>query len=541
MITPRALEGSTHPAEFQVWLARREAPPLGYWIGIVLLWAGLFLPALGTLEFQGEEARRVLPAVTMLETGDYLQPYIGGEAYFSKPPLINWIVAASFSVFGVPNEWTARLPSAVAMLGLALALLALPKGFSARERLVAAVVFLTSFGLLEKGRLIEMEAIYVAMTGLATLLWWRGWVTRQGWSMWLPVGFLLGLAFLLKGPLHFVFFYGVVGGVALRECRILELFRPSHFAGLALAAAVMLAWTIPAASGAERSGELGASWIEQLGARFIADRDWANWGEELLLTLKDFAPWVLFFPFLVTRPPREAIARRRWQGLVLGLLASLGFLALLPGYNARYVLPLLPVFALLMGSAIAREELRRWARETWRYVLVVLNLLLGAVAWYGMVRLESVGWVAGLFGTFLVLDALTLVVLRGWFRTTPWLVAASACFFVLLSFTYATVVVPERKEREKLRPAAAEIAQRLPDSAVLQVFRPGYQSYLFYLTPPFEYVLEVDELRLEDGWALVEAGDLPLLADAGIKAEVVYEVSRRIPRDVRLVRLSTQP
>src|SRR5207249_6735605 len=67
---------------------------------IVLLWAAIYLPALGSLEIKGEEGRRILPAVSMLETRNYVIPRVGSESYFSKPPLINWLVAASFKLFG---------------------------------------------------------------------------------------------------------------------------------------------------------------------------------------------------------------------------------------------------------------------------------------------------------------------------------------------------------------------------------------------------------------------------------------------------------
>ena len=36
---------------------------------VVLCWAAIYLPGLGSLEIKGEEGRRILPAVTMLETG----------------------------------------------------------------------------------------------------------------------------------------------------------------------------------------------------------------------------------------------------------------------------------------------------------------------------------------------------------------------------------------------------------------------------------------------------------------------------------------
>ena len=55
---------------------------------VLLVWAAIYLPRLGTLEIKIEEGRRILPAVTMLETGNYLVPQIGSEPYFRKPPLV---------------------------------------------------------------------------------------------------------------------------------------------------------------------------------------------------------------------------------------------------------------------------------------------------------------------------------------------------------------------------------------------------------------------------------------------------------------------
>jgi 4-amino-4-deoxy-L-arabinose transferase-like glycosyltransferase len=46
----------------------------------VALWAAIYLPGLGSTEIKGEEGRRILPAVTMLETGNWLVPYLGGRS-----------------------------------------------------------------------------------------------------------------------------------------------------------------------------------------------------------------------------------------------------------------------------------------------------------------------------------------------------------------------------------------------------------------------------------------------------------------------------
>src|SRR5256885_8867684 len=90
---------------------------------VIGCWAAIYLPGLGSLEIKGEEGGRILPAVTMLETGNYLVPQVGSKPYSRKPPLVNWLVAASFKLIGVRNEWTARLPSVLCVPLVAIAFL----------------------------------------------------------------------------------------------------------------------------------------------------------------------------------------------------------------------------------------------------------------------------------------------------------------------------------------------------------------------------------------------------------------------------------
>ena len=88
---------------------------------LIALWAALYLPGLGGPELKGEEGRRVLPAIEMLKSGEWILPEMEGQPYVRKPPLINWAVAASISAMGRVSEFSVRLPSALSVLGLALA------------------------------------------------------------------------------------------------------------------------------------------------------------------------------------------------------------------------------------------------------------------------------------------------------------------------------------------------------------------------------------------------------------------------------------
>src|SRR5881275_1456047 len=179
---------------------------------ILLVWAAIYLPALGSIAIKGEEGRRILPAVRMLETGNYIVPRIGSNPYFRKPPLVNWLVAASFAVSGVRNEWTARLPSALAVLAVAIAFVTVARAsLGPRGSTVASLIWLTNIGMIEKGRLIEIEALYVSLSGLAIIFWLSFWTQKKSaWLIWVPASTFLGLGMLAKGPTLLVFFYAIV-------------------------------------------------------------------------------------------------------------------------------------------------------------------------------------------------------------------------------------------------------------------------------------------------------------------------------------------
>src|SRR5436853_5512060 len=124
-----------------------RVPP---WVVITAVWAAIYLPALGSFEIKGEEGRRILPALAMLDTGEFLVPQVGSDIYFTKPPFVNWLVAASIKLFRVRSEWTVRLPSALAVLAAAVAFVAIGRqALGERGALIAGLVWLTTFGIIE--------------------------------------------------------------------------------------------------------------------------------------------------------------------------------------------------------------------------------------------------------------------------------------------------------------------------------------------------------------------------------------------------------
>ena len=162
--------------------------PFRGFVFITLLWVGIYLPGLGTLQLQHEEPRRALPGLHMLASGDWLVPRVGSDPYLRKPPLLNWAIALSCKLSGGVSEWAVRLPSVLATFALAITILGVGgrRWLGQEGGLIAATFFLVNFTMIESGRLAELEALYVSVTGIALVLWITSWRQEAGsWQLWL--------------------------------------------------------------------------------------------------------------------------------------------------------------------------------------------------------------------------------------------------------------------------------------------------------------------------------------------------------------------
>src|SRR6187401_1302215 len=84
---------------------------------ILLFLPGLLLyPCLSFRLFEPDEGRYAEIPREMLLRGEWVVPYLQAKPYLDKPPLLYWLVMASYRVFGI-HDWSARLVPALALHG----------------------------------------------------------------------------------------------------------------------------------------------------------------------------------------------------------------------------------------------------------------------------------------------------------------------------------------------------------------------------------------------------------------------------------------
>jgi 4-amino-4-deoxy-L-arabinose transferase-like glycosyltransferase len=384
-------EPSAQTAITRRWSPRSLAILICTWL--VLQIGGLFTPGL----LDDVDSIYIEIAREMLRRHDFVTPYINGIRFFDKPPLMYWMAAGSMHLFGI-HDWAARLPLAVAVLVLLLAVYALgirlfsaisPTASPDRGGFYAALAMATSVGpylytrfyipdiLLALWMTLTVHLFLIALDRLNTK---AAATAKSALLPCLAFAAVMAANVLTKGliglvfPIGFVFLYLAF----TRQLRLLLKLHllPSALVFLALAAPWHIlaalrtpAISFPAGLGLPATG--GWAWFylynEHI-ARFLSKRIphdygltpvWLFW---LYLVLW-IMPWTIFLPGALRNQirilrSRADISTRQYEAasaLLLWALVVLGFFTL-SNRQEYYSIPALPALALMVGGLLALAD-----------------------------------------------------------------------------------------------------------------------------------------------------------------------------------------
>jgi 4-amino-4-deoxy-L-arabinose transferase-like glycosyltransferase len=513
---------------------------------VAAIWAICYLPGLGKLEFQGEEGRRAVPAVEMLKTGNWAMPRIADRNYYSKPPGINWIVAGSFVLTGEQSELTARLPSVIFTLAFAALLIWLPIcGLSIEARFISAISFLTTVAVFEKGRLIEVEAVYIALTGAATILWlYYWWRNSSRWLMWIIPSIFLGYGNLVKGPFIFIFFYCVVVGVMFYSNRLKELFRLEHFVGIFVFLLISLWWFYLASQQAPPI-VIATELSGQLMIRVIREIILLGWAKIVLRSFAGLLPWLIIAPILWDKKLIAEMSQPEqniFRGCRLGTVVSFVVIDLLPGTAARYSLPAVTTLCLLLGWALSRRKEWVSTDQLWKTILLICLPVSCLSAIAGLIFVSRLPWSFAALG-FSICTTAVVYWKRKAIQNTTILSLVTAAAFAVAALQYSTFGLDIAKPQEDRKPTAMAINNIVPSDQTLHIYDPGtfLNAVIFTLKPKLVFVYDPNSIDESVHYILIRKADLEAVdiqnRVSSRSPEIIYEAPERLNGDYRLVRL----
>ncbi|MFZ5622594.1 MAG: ArnT family glycosyltransferase, partial [Pseudomonadota bacterium] len=349
-----------------------------------------------------DETRYVGVAWEMWTRGDFLVPYLNGEAYSHKPPLLFWLMQAGWGLSGVNDVWPRLVAPLVGLGCLGLTALLARRLWPARPLAAALApwllfgcVFFAGFSTLTQFDLLVVFCTLLGMLGLQRA------ATGAG-SGWLVVGLAIGLGVLSKGPvilLH-VLPAALLGRLWVDRARLKgwACWYGGLTAAVLLGAAIALAWALPAAQAGGPDYQRAIFW-GQTADRMVdsfAHRQPFWW----------YLPWlpVLLLPWTLWPPVWHAlrggiVAERAGRFLLCWALPVVAALSLISGKQVKYLLPMFPALALLAAGALARVQEAPASGKPRRQGLAAALLALPALL-FGAAALRDPGarvhWAAGI-------------------------------------------------------------------------------------------------------------------------------------------------
>ncbi|MBO4969780.1 MAG: glycosyltransferase family 39 protein, partial [Pseudomonas sp.] len=330
----------------------------------------LLLLGLGSRELWGPETRWANIALQMLQSGDYLDPYLKGSPYYDKPLPSYWLITATASLMGGLGNWSLRLSSVIAAwLSVWLVYLLGEQLFRKGTGLIAGWMLATTFYFVFWARVATADILTVF--GLLAAVWWywRG-PDDTRLSRYCVFFLLLSLTSLLKGLIGFILPGLVLLPHLLSEQRWKRHLNLRLLLALVVAGAVyMLPFVLSHLYGAPTYGESGLELVlRENVVRFFNPFDHMGPIYTYLIYLPAYTlPWAPFWMiglWVAVRQWRHIEPNTRWLVWGLGLLFV--FFTASGSRRSYYVLPLVPLAQLLAAWWVTRRMAqgktnpRRW-------------------------------------------------------------------------------------------------------------------------------------------------------------------------------------
>ena len=312
-------------------------------------------------------------ARNMLDSGDWVTARLNGIAYLEKSPLIYWLMAMSYALFGV-SDWAARIPLALGVLALVWVTMRFGEwAFGERAGRHAGLVIGTCIGLWLFTRIQIPDAILTLTITVAMWAFLRA-LEEGGWLWPMAMWASIGTGLLLKGLIAALF--PVAAAVIYLALTRENWRRLKPFRGIGLLLLIAAPWHIAATLAnppyfdwtmkSEPGKYHGFFWFyffnehvfRFLNMRHPRDYNTVPRAAFWLFHLLWLFPWSVYFPALgmLKYRPVDRAGRTR-----LLAVCWTGFLLLFFTFSTTqeyYSMPCYPALALLLGSAMAEQG--RW-------------------------------------------------------------------------------------------------------------------------------------------------------------------------------------
>jgi 4-amino-4-deoxy-L-arabinose transferase-like glycosyltransferase len=350
-----------------------------------LLWlfciCALFYNLGGAALFEPDEGRNAEKAREILLLDDWVTPHENFVPVLDKPIFYYWLVAFSFTIFGI-SEWSARLPSVLAAIGSIAVVYRFSRIQLGRwESLWSPLVLVTAleFFLLSRIVILDMTLTFFVTVALYSFYFAANAESesaRKFHCLLMYVALAIGtlvkglIGLILPGMVYFFYLLFAQKWSVLKKMYLV----PGALIYISVVAPWYL-WNNHRNPGYLRYYFWDEHFVRYLTEEFNRSEKWYYF---LLVLGVGFLPWTLLSPLSV----RHLFKNFDDKNLFLTLWASLPvlFFSLSASKLPHYILPTFPALAMITARAVVDTHDRAPVKRLW---LMYLPLFFsGIMTWY---------------------------------------------------------------------------------------------------------------------------------------------------------------
>lgn len=514
---------------------------------LVFICAATILPFLGMTDFHTKgEPREAIVAVSMLNTDNWILPINNGSDIAYKPPMFHWSIAALSLPLGHINEYTSRLPSALALIIMTLGcFLFYQKRIGGGVAFLSSLLLISTFEVHRAGMAARVDMVLTAYIVLALLQFYKWYEHHlKGVPLWAIL--FMSAATLTKGPVGIILPCAVAGVFTLIKGE--KFFRVVYKFGIASLSACILPALWYCAAYQQGGDQFLSLVLEENFGRFLGKMSYESHEQPIIynfyITLAGFIPWTILvlislFAFHYKMPDGTA---RNWVKKLkdyirnmndarlyslLSIVIIFAFYCIPKSKRSVYLLPIYPFICFFLAEYmiyLLRNKQRVWhIFGTFLSILFSVALLLLAVV--------RCGWIPDNLpekSMRLYIDEIADIPLSFWnifyfilpifalffiFRhrkeialNNRYMYSVIALFFFFQS-TLDAVVLPAILNKKSMKPFAMEIIDKVPEGRIYSyVAEPMLHFFVvnFYAN---DRVIDFEREHPQEGYLLVGKND----------------------------------
>lgn len=319
----------------------------------------------------------------MLARDDWTQLYFRENDYLDKPPLLFWLSALSFKVFGVSN-WSYKFPSILfAFLGL-FSTYRFTLLYSSKEiARTAAIMFGSSAAFLLMTNDVRCDTI---LTGSVITAIWAGaaWMEQRRWWQLIGCATAIAMGMLAKGPMGLMAPVLALGGHVALAKRWDVLRDPRLLFGVLITGILLIPMCIGLC---EQHGTHGLHFYfwEQSFGRLTGENRWKDDSTTFFFThevIWQMLPWTVFVLAGIWASMKGVIQRNALEFIsISGSVLVFVAISLSQFKLPHYLYAIIPLLAVLAARAW-HAELPKWLFKAHGAVVILIwSAALALAAW----------------------------------------------------------------------------------------------------------------------------------------------------------------